>query len=170
MKLKYLILLFLIVSIHSVKAQLSLSQTVISSTGNHFSSASLNLSSTCGEAVIATKTSNSMVLTQGFHQPLISSAITSLEQFSGNNFSILVYPNPTANDIFIEMDTDLGMDASITIFDVLGKICGEIVQLNQIKGHSVYQCNLNTYSPGLYFVKIVSSNHQFNKTIRVQKI
>jgi hypothetical protein len=163
-------MLTLIMSIHSANAQLSISQAVIASTGSFSSTSKYSISSTGGEAVVASKTSNSITLTQGFHQPLSKSAITSLEQFGKDEFSILVYPNPTSDYISIEITKDSDINLQIEITDVLGKRCGEIKQIVQPKAYLVYQCSLNDYSPGLYFVKVSSANHQFHKTIRVQKL
>lgn len=171
MRTKYIVVLALSMLSYKGYAQVSLSNTVIASTGNYSSSSNYNYSSTAGEAVIVTLSGSSMVLTQGFHQPLNSNSTTSVEQqYADANFSVLVYPNPTSNHISIEIETDKNVDLNIEVIDMLGKICGKVKQVNQFTGQSVYQCELSGYSSGLYFIKVSSKDELYNKTIRVQKI
>lgn len=170
MQTKYILILALALLFYKGYSQVSLSNVVIGSTGNFASTTSYNYSATTGEAVVTTL-SGSIVLTQGFHQTLNNSTTTFVEQqYADANFSVHVYPNPTSNNISIEITTDKNVDLYIEVVDMLGKVCGKIKQVNQFTGQSTYQCELSGYSSGLYFVKVSSKEVQYNKTIRVQKI
>ena len=168
--LKYFLVLVLVVISYAGYTQVSLSQSVIASTGSFYSTSSTNYSYTAGELVVSTQSSGSMVLTQGFHQPLSTSTSTVIQEYSDANFSVNVFPNPTSDNISIEITTDQEADLTIEILDVLGKVVGKVKQLNQFVGHSIYQCELSNFSTGLYFIRISSIDDQFNKTVRVQKV
>jgi hypothetical protein len=167
----YFLTLALSIFVYQSSAQISITQSVIASTGGFISTSNYSISSTAGEAMVSTKTTSSIALTQGFHQPLSSSSTsTPIEKVSIDEFSMVVYPNPTSDHISIEITTDANIDVSIEIIDVLGKTCGEIIRLNQLKDQSVYQYNLSAFAPGLYYLKVTSTNEMYNKVIRIQKI
>ena len=168
--MKYFLTLFLLGSAYSGYSQVSLSQSVISSTGNFYSTSSSNYSYTAGEVVVSTQSSGSFVFTQGFHQPSFVSTSTNIQEYADANLSVSIFPNPTADNISIEITSEKEIDLNIEIVDMLGKVVGKVKQLDQFIGHSVYQCELGGFSSGLYFIKISSTNDQFNKTIRVQKV
>lgn len=168
--LKNLFTLIFMLIIHSANAQVSISQSVIASGGNFSSTSTYSISSTTGESMVSTKISGSIDLTEGFQQSSSSSTTTSLKQMSANDFSILVYPNPTSDYISIEVTTDTNLNLGIEIVDMLGKTCKEIITLKQFKDKSIYQCNVNEYPSGIYFLKVTSVNGNNNKTIKIQKI
>ncbi len=168
--IKYFLTIVLILSAYTGFSQVNLSQSVIASTGSFASTSSNTYSYTAGEVVVATQPSSSLVLTQGFHQPLANGTSTFIQEYADANFSVNVYPNPTPDNISIEITTDKEIDLKIEVIDMLGKVVGKVKQLNPFTGHSTYQCELGEYSSGLYFVKISSKDEAYNKTIRVQKI
>lgn len=170
LSLKYIFALGLVMLVYSGYSQVSLSQSVISSTGSFYSTSNANYSYTAGEIAVATQSSSSIVLTQGFHQPLASTTTTVIPQYTDGNFSVNVFPNPTLGSFSIEIVTEEETDLTIVVVDILGKLCGKVNQVNQFEGRSIYKCELNRFSSGIYFVKVSSKDDKYNKTIRVQKI
>ena len=68
--------------VENAKAQISISQQLIGSTGNMSSSGGILLSSSCGEIATTTFFSNSRYLTQGFHQPSSNDLIVLLNSLN----------------------------------------------------------------------------------------
>lgn len=77
-----------------------LAQQVISTAGNQSTSQSgVSLEWTMGQVIFTTVSADSLVLTQGFHQPTLE-IITSLSESNWEGL-IHVYPNPTTERIFL---------------------------------------------------------------------
>jgi hypothetical protein len=155
---------------YSSFSQVNLSQWVIGSGGGYSSTSSNNYSHTVGEAVINTQTVSSMILTQGFQQPLSASTSILISQNTNQNFSVQAYPNPTSNQISIEISIDEDVDINIQLIDVLGKQFGKIEKIVQLNGKQIYQCELGGFSSGIYFIKISSNDEKYNESIRIQKV
>lgn len=93
------------------------SQTVVSSSGDSYTTASGSLDFTVGEVVIYTGTVETTTFTQGFHQ--------SSWYFSGiydhdPKFEALLFPNPTID--LVNINTSDYVDVSYTLHDASGRI------------------------------------------------
>ena len=92
---KQLVLLLLICSA-AVQAQ-SLSPQVLSSGGGYAEGASLSLSYTIGEIAVETLTGTSLVLTQGFQQPLdVGGTFTPESMYP--DWKVQTWPNPVVKN------------------------------------------------------------------------
>ena len=79
---------------------------------------------------------------------------------NNNEESVSIYPNPTSNNITIELDASLLKDASIEIYDGIGKL---ILSEKIVTEKNNYK--LNAYENGIYTVRILSDNKQIMQRI-----
>ena len=87
---------------------------VISGGGGYAENASYSMSYTVGETVIATATTSSFHITQGFQQPDV--AVLSVEEVQ--KIDISVYPNP-ARDV---LNITTSENTRLSVYDMQGKL------------------------------------------------
>ena len=93
-------------------------------------------------------------------------ATTGVEELI-NDEQIQLYPNPSAGNVTVKLNTDLAVPASIQILDISGRvIIDKTVQLSQ---NPVNINNENTLIPGTYFVNITAGNKKWVKKLVVLK-
>lgn len=107
----------IITALISIQVNDVLSQEVLSSSGGAQHSSTITLNYTIGPTFVDTIYGTGIVLTQGFHQPLI--ILASLEPET-NNF-ISVFPNPFINEIVIE-NSESKSQLNFSIIDPVGRI------------------------------------------------
>ena len=158
------ILLFLIVLIFGSQGfSQSLSPEVISSSGDHFMGADVQLSWTIGETMIETYLVSSNQLTQGFHQTNLT--ITLVEDFQ-NDFQVKVYPNPTPDLLTIEWEK-MTASPKLTIVDLTGKV---LLSQSLNAQNLVETIDLSAYPAGNYYLQLKKADNQTIKTFKVLKI
>jgi hypothetical protein len=135
----------------------SLSQTVLSTAGDHFQNGSAALSWTIGEPVINSLENGSVKLTQGFHQPYLT--VSSVNETENDNL-VRVYPNPT--NAVLSIDFTLSGAYSAELFDLLGR---KLKAFNIIGNH--FELDLNEYPAANYLLRCYNSE---NKTLTITKI
>jgi hypothetical protein len=97
-----------------------LTPAVIVNSGDYFENTNRSFSWSLGELAIETFSANSLILTQGFQQPLIK--VTSIKDFHEEGITISVYPNPTTAFIHVEIKNQDGRNIIIEITDETGRI------------------------------------------------
>lgn len=135
----------------------SLSQTVLSTAGDHFQNGSAALSWTIGEPVINSLENGSVKLTQGFHQPYLT--VSSVNETENDNL-VRVYPNPT--NAVLNIDFTASGAYSAELFDLLGR---KLKAFNIIGNH--HELDLNEYPAANYLLRCYNSE---NKTLTISKI
>ena len=135
----------------------SLSQTVLSTAGDHFQNGSAALSWTIGEPVNNSLENGSVKLTQGFHQPYLT--VSSVNE-TENDKLVRVYPNPT--NAVLNIDFTASGAYSAELFDLLGR---KLRAFNIIGNH--YELDLNEYLAANYLLRCYNSE---NKTLTISKI
>ena len=91
---------------------------LVSSSGGQWIQGDYNLCFSLGEIAIETHISNSVILTQGFHQESFYEIVELDKGVSKHN--IKIYPNPTENSINI--NCNVNEKIALTIQDVKGNI------------------------------------------------
>ncbi len=76
------------------------------------------------------------------------------------NKKVSIYPNPTINNITVELDASLLNEATIEIYDGIGKL---ILSEKIVAEKNNYK--LNAYENGIYTVRILSDNKQIIQRI-----
>lgn len=131
----------------------SITPTVIASAGDHFSSATAQISWTLGETVIETVGSASAILTQGFHQSDLNA--NSVEEQS-QQFSWNAFPNPTTGMV------NLSSTQTYSLLECqLFTIDGKQIYSTGYNTASSFQIDMNSYPSGIYLLEI--RNNEFKQ-------
>ena len=112
-----------------------------------------------GELAVEKLESNGFVLTQGFHQ--IFDVSTSVTDYQGE-FSLTVFPNPTAN--YLNIDGTVEGNFQLTIYDLNGRI----VQNTPYEGNRM-EMNLTHLTDGTYFIRVSEDGKTIDQ-LKFQKL
>lgn len=123
-------------------------QEVVAANGGTATTGSNEVSWTIGEVVIATCSSASNSLTQGFHQTRL--VITALNEVTIPNIEIKVYPNPTQDFVNIRFN-ELTDTPAYLLFDFTGKL----IKRDKITSTNV-KLNMTNYAGGIYILKLTN--------------
>lgn len=134
-------------------------QEVIASAGGYNSSGNLSISWTLGETIIPTYQSGNLILTHGFQQQLI---ITAVEE----NFDILVnikvFPNPASDNLNIRFEEPIDGEVVITIIDSQGRL----VKTETVEATTTEkQISLQELGGGVYYLRMTKG-----KLVNVYKV
>lgn len=133
-------------------------QEVVASQGGSFTNAQGSIDYTIGEPIIATVSSGSNDLTQGFHQTNWN--FLGLDDFAPD-FEIGVYPNPTQDELNIKSSSSEGL--SFIMSDAQGKH----VLNDQLNGE-LTTFKVGHLAPGTYNLTI-NQNGEMLKNFRLVK-
>ncbi len=163
---KALLVLLLGVASHGLHAQ-SVSRQVVASAGGATSNSAGSLSSTVGEVVIATATSGSFLLTQGFQQPDANpTGIAGTKQVTVN---YNLYPNPAQDVITLSLQSASEISIGCYIYDASGKLL--LQQDKAVVNATRYNQSFNiaSFAAGNYFLKVVNISGNEVQTIPFTK-
>ena len=132
-------------------------QELISNAGEHSIVSNYQLAWSLGEIVVPTEENGNNILTQGFHQTLVS---TSGVSETTDNSGIVLFPNPTHHGITIRSEHD--NNHSFAIYNALGKV---IYTAHLTTGDT--PINLSKLAPGFYYLRL---NNLQNTTIKFEKL
>ena len=139
-----------------------LSQSVISSTGSSNSAGDYLISWTVGETAIATISSSSTTLTQGFHQPLLVDVLpTGIEKEL--QLEMRAFPNPTFDRVMFEGSDPVGI-YHVRVVDKQGRV------LEQKSVNSTdLMIEMRKYNNGTYIVEVVEEDTGKRKIFNIIK-
>jgi len=93
---------------------------VVASAGSSFQQANMMLDWTLGEVAIASLEAPSMMVTQGFHQPVYT--LVSVKPLPEERGTVLVYPNPFSEELSIGMAWSNNENGIIQLSDMNGRV------------------------------------------------
>jgi hypothetical protein len=129
----------------SISAQ---AQQVVTPAGGHGQKGDTLMEWTLGEMVVSTLITGDAILTQGFHQPLLT--VTTLESYACRDIKITVCPNPAYDRLLIQSaPSDIG-DLQYVLYDLKGKLLGH----ERLTG-DVTPVSMEHYPAGLYLLRIL---------------
>ena len=150
-----------------------LSPFVISSSGGFYTSGEAMLSFTTGElAAVETYSSSTSILTQGFQQSWDFGTYITEHPFT--DFSFGIYPNPSDGQFYLVTESNLDLQMTATISNLLGEKIEQIKIARQSK-MSVEWIDISQVPAGTYFlslqVKKINTSHAyiFNHKITIVK-
>ena len=122
-----------------------------------------SVSYSVGQIVYQTHTGVYGSIAEGMQQPYEISIVTSIVSAKGIKLSVTAYPNPTIDNLTIEMHDNIISNLYFLLFDINGKL----LQNNKIasKQESIIMNNL---VPGIYFMKVIQDNREL-KTFKIIK-
>jgi hypothetical protein len=120
-----------------------------------------SISYTIGESVAQTLTNANVILTQGFHQPILSVAV--VQALSGLDYTVSTFPNPTSDFVWLKIDKPSVVGLQYLLFDFKGTL---LAQKNISTNEMVVPFNhLNT---GVYLLKVQDGLKEV-KTFKIVK-
>lgn len=143
----------------------TLSATVLPTQGDYFTTSGGNVSWTLGEIATETLTTSGNILTQGFQQPDLRIDIY-VKEINGNILS--VYPNPTFDDVIVDLSKMNGGNYLVSVFDITGKLMSEG---NYASGNSESVCRLSlgNYAAGTYMLVLTNNSINYKNSIKIFK-
>ncbi len=114
-----------------------------------------------GQVVYTTHVGSNVSVAQGVQQPYEISVTIGLDE-TGINLNLLAYPNPTTNDLILEID-NYDKTLSYQLYDIGGKL----IESKQITT-STTTIVMNELAAATYFLK-VSRNKKEIKTFKILK-
>lgn len=163
---KYLIFIFSLLNCLLTFSQSIQRSTSFSATGKYSNTGTLQIESNIGELMADTYNNSQYIFTQGFVQPE-SPLTTTTEQINpiqnGN-----VFPNPVSDKLNVQFELINPSDIKIEVYDIMGKV--QIINISYDTNKKNIEINFEQVSPGIYFVKIISINNQYNKIFKINKI
>ena len=139
-----------------------LSQSVISSAGSSNSAGDYLISWTIGETAIATISSSSTTLTQGFHQPLLVDVLpTGIEKEL--QLEMRAFPNPTFDKVIFEGGDPVGI-YHVRVVDKLGRVLEQ-----KSLPYQDLVLEMSRYENGTYLVEVVEDDSGKRKIFNIIK-
>jgi len=154
---RLIFILFAMFSVLSVSGQVK--QEVIASAGGYNTGGNLSISWTLGETIIPTFQNGNLILTHGFQQQLI---ITAVEENIDILVNIKVFPNPASDNLNIRFEEPIDGEVVITIIDSQGRV----IKTETIESTTTEkQINLQELDGGVYFLRMTKG-----KLVNVYKV
>jgi len=73
------------------------------------------------------------------------------------NYNISIYPIPAQHKLFIQTNTDLSGDVSVSIVNLIGAVVKQI-PIPHEEGKLIFELNIEDLSSGLYFINVMGEN------------
>ncbi len=159
-KLSICIVFLFTVGLTSLQAQ----ETIPASGGNA-SGAGGSVSYTVGQVVYTTNTGADGSVAQGVQQPYEISVVTGIDEFENVTLTCKAYPNPTTNFLTLEIEGEVPVQFSASLFDLNGKL----LQSLEVTGRET-TISMETFAPATYFLNIEKKNNSTSKSLKSFKI
>ena len=164
--MKSLFLAFIIVTVHiNLNAQILSPETMVSA-GSTDSTEYAQINWTLGGWYHA-KTldeGETVIITQGFIQPILSLATVNKYVDKDNNLSVKVFPNPVKQNLNIKFDSKNNEDLIIQLYNISGKQILTKILKNKNKTETI---NFEKYNNGVYFLKTISSDGKYIENFKI---
>jgi len=154
---RLIFILFAVFLVLTVSGQVK--QEVIASAGGYNTSGGVSISWTLGETIIPTYQNGNLILTHGFQQQLI---VTAVEENLDILVNIKVFPNPASDNLNIRFEEPVDGEVVITIHDSQGRL----IKTEMIEATTTEkQINLQDLGAGVYFLRMTKG-----KLVNVYKV
>ena len=141
-----------------VNAQ-KLTPHVFASAGNQTITGGISFSYTIGQLITPTVGVNKM-LNQGFQQFVKIYNKPQVENSPA--FNIKVFPNPSSDFVYVNMQSKEEYECTVQIFDILGKTYPADLRKNKLGNGKTLQLNIARLSNGQYYVRIIPKGSNQN--------
>jgi hypothetical protein len=148
------------------QAQLTVEPSVVATGGQYYETVNMAVSWTIGELATTTLTGENLILTQGFQQPVGIGTGLPRHELTGQ---IFVYPNPVQDQLNVRFDIERSGDYILEVQDVTGRIVSQ-TQQKPINPGGIIQLNTSTFSPGIYLLKVITTDGRSVQVTSVLKM
>jgi len=148
-----------------------ISRSVLSPLGNFNAVGGIEMSYTVGQLVISTEIDirGKVVLRQGFQQQTDSLNV-SVEKPRKTELSYRIFPNPTKERLFVELEAEKPVQLSLVIFDMAGKATRIPPREIRLMGQKRLSFDLEGLPAAFYTLKMMDRDNREIKTFKIQKI
>ncbi|MBN2775192.1 MAG: T9SS type A sorting domain-containing protein [Prolixibacteraceae bacterium] len=136
-------------------------QNVVANSGGHFESPQLQISWTLGEPIIETIGAGDYILTQGFHQSILT--VTAIENIPELQVEIKAYPNPVTTKVNLSVNSDNFQDWTYSLYNAEGKL---LVSKNINTG--ITEIPMQMYVASNYILQVKQNNREL-KSFKIVK-
>jgi hypothetical protein len=161
-----LFFLFVFFSAASAAQDIGISRQVLSSAGKSATMAGRNWSYTVGEPVITTLHGSARTVTQGFHQPEITSLVATYD-LNLAEWQIAVFPNPSADHFTVHYSAEKGGLLEATVFDLLGHALLAGQALPEAQGSRI---DASAWQAGIYLLHLRDPQTGATATFRIIRL
>ena len=124
-------------------------QEVISSAGGYNTATGITISWTLGETIVPTFSSPDLILTHGFQQKLV---VTAVEENLGTFVNITIYPNPASDIATITFDEPVESKIEILLLNSQG----QLVKTDFVESSmSEKQLDMHDLPGGIYYLRLI---------------
>ena len=131
----------------------SFSQKTISTSGGNATGTGGSASYTIGQPFYKSNSSSSASASQGVQQPYEISIINGIDSIISNNIIFKIYPNPTTNNVILNIGNYQINNTNIDIFNISGKLIKKIKITKRIT-----VIPLGILPAGVYITKVFNNN------------
>ena len=163
--MKKILYLILIILPSALQAQ-SVSPQVISTAGGYVEGTGLSLSYTIGEVAVQTLTAGSLVLTQGFQQPLDIGTFN--RETMQVDWQLKTWPNPVSHDLYLRVGSEIQQDLVLEAIDLSGRT-HLIRKIEAPPQDSPFKVDLSNLAAGVYLIKIRTADHSIHRMVKILK-
>jgi len=135
-------------------------QESINSSGHEAIGTEGTVSSSMGQVMYTVVSGTNASIEQGIQQPFVSSVVSGFE-YSGIKVKSTAYPNPTSNELKLEVDNMKSYDYQLV------DVKGNIIQNQHVDKPSVV-INMADLPEAIYLLKVISSGRVV-KTFKIIK-
>lgn len=148
----------------------TIERSVVGSAGQLAKSGGIEISATAGESAVTTASQTTLIITQGFQQtykkkptePVDTNDNTGLAEASKT--SIVLYPNPTHDQVFIKGLEEQGYDLTVIGFD------GKVVHSASLTGTEESQSiPVSNWAVGTYYFEFRNTENDQLESFKVIK-
>jgi len=123
-------------------------------------------SQTIGESATELLNTSDYDLTQGFQQPRMKMIPGTIPPGNGIN----TYPNPATDLINIELYGESARSFMITVSNISGMVVYSTRVDFSDKYWYIHEIPVSTFSPGLYFIQVISKDGVLKRSFKVEKL
>ncbi|MFO7657382.1 MAG: T9SS type A sorting domain-containing protein [Bacteroidales bacterium] len=143
----------------------SINRWVISPFGNSYNNNFQVVQATLGEPVIMAVTDSvSVILTQGFHQPLTSKLPDDVIKRE-----LKIYPNPVSDKCIIQFYVIEVNDFNIEVWDIVGNFLYK-KRINDVFSGQTEIIDFSHFIQGVYFVRVYSDKDEMKMIEKIVKL
>lgn len=140
-----------------------LAQESPTSSGGNLTGSNGSVSYSVGQVVYLTQTGSNGSISQGVQQPYEISEVLGTEDFTNLIQDVKIYPNPTANNLTLNLINNNNLALHFQIIDLNGKV-------HKSEKITTIETNISISSlpSSIYFLKILNQNQEI-KTYKIIK-
>ena len=164
--MKRIIYLLIILCPAALQAQVEVSPQVVSTAGGYMTGTNITLSYTVGELAVQTLTAGSLMLTEGFQQPLDIGVFK--QETMQVDCQVKTWPNPVSKDLYLQVDSDIQQDLVLEAMDLSGRI-HMVRKIEASLFDAPFRVDLSNLAGGVYLIKIRTADHSIQRMIKILK-